>query len=195
MSEISNLGDEILAHLERLGRNLEIIVSPPLKTEKIRQEQYSRGIVFPDEIIDLYSWRNGYVGNQENVLGDFQFFPGFLLIPFGKALEEFDIYSKDERWNRSWFPVFENQGGDFYVVICDPNSEDFGAVVGFILGQPDQLVEYESLTALFKTINLCYQRSAFFVRDDGFIDADDDLMYEISQEVQPNFMPHLAKML
>jgi len=91
----------------------------------------------------------------------------------------------------NWFPIFASGGGDFYSVVCDATSPDFGAVVGFLRDEDSQLVEFASISALLETIANAFADGAFRLSD-GRLQADYARMRKIAQSVQPNFMIHDA---
>ncbi len=119
-------------------------------------------------------------------MDDKHFFPGFIFLALDDAIDTYTSISEDYRWMPDWFPVFGNGGGDFYAVICDPSSKDFGAVVGFIVGETEQPLEFESIYTMLETILDCFSGGVYYVSDQGFLEADDLSAVLIAKKHNPN---------
>jgi len=109
---------------------------------------------------------------------------------FEEILEVYGAISKDKRWDKYWLPIFANGGGDFYAVICDRSSPNFGQIVGFILGEPEQIVEFSSISTMFSTLERAFTDGAFFFADRK-LKADYAKMRAIAREIQPGFVEHI----
>jgi hypothetical protein len=84
---------------------------------------------------------------------------------------------------------FADGGGDFYAVICDSASPFFGEVLGFVLGEQDQIIEFKNVATMLETIERSFADGAFFVSD-GRLKADYPKMRAIAHKVQPGFTEH-----
>ena len=78
----------------------------------------------------------------------------------------------DSRWCPSWLPVFANGGGDFYAINLSL-GRDRGTIVGFLLGESEHPIEYQSVKAMFATLLACYQEGIFALNPEGYLDMDD----------------------
>ena len=81
--------------------------------------------------------------------------------------------------------MFADGGGDFYPACCGSEKKETAEIIGFIHGEPQQPVEYESLAAMIKTIDACYAEGAFFVDEDNTLEIDDNLHREIAHRFNP----------
>ena len=102
------------------------------------------------------------------------------------SLTSYELFQNDPRWNRAWFPVFANGGGDFYAVICQQEcGSPSGPVLGFLLGEPDHEIEYESLTTMISCLRACFEQGVFFVTAEGYLEMDSDKQFEIDKSLNP----------
>ena len=183
--------DLIFAHLQRLGSLVASRRRAGKSEAKVESQIRSLGLQAPEDLVRLYSTCDGTETTEGERLGTIQFFPGFYWMNLDEAVTVYQSISKDERWERSWFPIFGNGGGDFYAVICDQESPFFGEVVGFVVGEQAQIVEFKSVTTLFETIERCFAQKAFFSSGDHLA-ADYPAMGAISRIAQPDFAEHDA---
>lgn len=128
------------------------------------------GLDTPADLEDLYSWRNGTRVEAGSDLDSVQFFPGFYLLSLDDALENYEGFRRDSRWDSAWLPVFANGGGDFYAV---NTAEGSGPIIGFIIDQSEHPVEYEGLGAMLETLADCFTEGVCFVDDRGYLEMDD----------------------
>jgi cell wall assembly regulator SMI1 len=88
-------------------------------------------------------------------------------------------------WDPNWFPVFSNGGGDFYAVQLAKNPTKDGAVIGYIRGEPEQEVAFESLLSMVRTISACYDASAYYVSAGGYLEANYNARSAIARKFNP----------
>jgi cell wall assembly regulator SMI1 len=110
-------------------------LQPGLSNEQIQALQEKHNITLPEDLIELYKWKNG----QQNDCYE-AFVNNSMFIPLESALEtavdntemiglDFEI---ENWWHKDWIPVFNNGGGD---LIC----YDMG---GIFTNNPGQLIEF-----------------------------------------------------
>lgn len=157
--------------LRRLDRPVVRLLRPGIQVDKRWSDR--SGTAPPNELRQLYGWRDGSKVAEGCLLDDLHFIPGFYLLSFDDALSTYSAVCSDERWEQRWFPLFANGGGDFYAISCDQNFSDFGKIVGFVLGAAEQLVEYESLTTMMATFAECYLQGVCFLSASGCLEQDD----------------------
>lgn len=181
--------DRIFGHLQQLGSVIPSRRRAGLSPERIRKAMYDQSLEAPDELIALYAYCDGTSTQEGEILGEIQFFPGFYWLSLDDALETYRGVSRSAEWGGSWLPIFANGGGDFYAVVCDSASPYFGEVIGFVLGEPDQIVEFKDVASLLETVERSFADGAFFISE-GVLKADYPRMRAIAREVQPGFMEH-----
>jgi len=177
--------DEVVSHLARLGRPVVSLLQPGLTDIEIAQVETTLPIRLTEELRVLYRWRNGTKTKEGDVLSDLWFFPGFYLPSFEDARRSFEERKLAPQWRKGWFPFFEDGAGDFYIVPCRRKLTDTAPVIGFIHGEPDQEVEYLSVTTMIETLAACYAQGAFFVSPDGSLEMDDDAHQRIARQHNP----------
>lgn len=181
--------DRIFDALRRYGSILPDRRRAGLDPAHIEGVFYKLGLDAPKELIDLYSYCDGTATSEQDIIGKIVFFPGYYWMDLDLALEEYEAISKIDRWKRDWVPIFANGGGDFYAIICDRKSPFFGEIVGFMIGDSCQIVEYKSLLSMMEIIAECYDEGAFFP-DGEFLEIDDAKMTSITRKVQAGFLEH-----
>jgi len=181
----------IFSHLSGLDRPIAAKRRDGIDEKVVLEKLLLRGLQCPSDFLEAYRSCDGTETNEGDTLDEIQFFPGYYWISLDEALTTYDTLVSDERWNAGWLPIFANGGGDFYSIICDAQSQDFGGVAGFILGESDHLVEFKNLTTLLETIEQSFSEGAFFVSD-GCLEANYAKMRMIAKQVQPDFVPHDA---
>ncbi len=100
------------------------------------------------------------------------------------SLTTYRAVAADSRWDPAWLPIFANGGGDFYATRCGA-GDGTGSVVGFLVGQSEHPIEYESLTAMAATILACYEEGVFFLSKEGYLEADDHAHAAIARRLNP----------
>ena len=148
------------------------------------------GLDCPPDLAALYGVCDGVDSSEGDLLDDIQVFPGHFWMPLAEALEMHAELEADPDWRRSWLPVFATGAGDFYGVICDERSRDFGGVVGFLRGEDDPLVEFRTLKTMMATIRRSFEGGAF-VMSEGYLESDYPKMRAIAAGTQPGFVEPL----
>jgi hypothetical protein len=103
------------------------------------------------------------------------------LLSLEDAVSEYRKMRRASQWKKGWFPFFANGAGDYYVVSCAPAAR---GVIGFLRGEPDQPVEYASVTAMFATLATCFDEGALYTKKRDFI-IDDEKHSHIAIALNP----------
>lgn len=189
--QIEDLIDRTFSHLRRCGFSIGDRRRPGLSASSIAEALRESGLQAPNDLIDLYKCCDGTSTFEGDVLREIQFFPGYYWMSLNDALDVYRSISESGDWERSWLPIFANGGGDFYAVICDDMSPYFGEVVGFILGEPDQIVEFKSVLCMIETLEHAFAEGVFFILE-GQLKADYAKMRSLARRVQPGFLEHVV---
>jgi hypothetical protein len=118
--------DQIHRWIRDNAPHREALLQPPLTRQQMDDLLGNTGIVLPEEVYALYSWRNG-VADEEC------FFPGYRFTPLEEAVEDMvrlweDEYLRGPR-EYTWlfvFQVYATYGG--YAVFCDAQPRRTNAV-------------------------------------------------------------------
>ncbi|OGY96221.1 MAG: hypothetical protein A2122_01740 [Candidatus Liptonbacteria bacterium GWB1_49_6] len=177
--------DACVAHLARLGCPVVSLLQPGLTAAEVARFEATLPFQLTEELRAVYRWRNGTRAQEGDILESLWFYPGFYLVSLERACEIFKERKDAPQWRKGWFPLFEDGAGDFFVVPCKKKAANRAPVIGFIHGEPEQLVEYLDVTSMIETLADCYAQGAFFVNADGFLDMDDDAHQRIARQHNP----------
>ncbi len=183
--------DRIFDQLRQLGSTIAGKRRAGLRPEEVHIAFDGLGLEVPDELLNVYCCCDGTSTYEGDVLGEIQFFPGFYWMSLEDSIQVYRSISTGNEWDRAWFPIFANGGGDFYAAVCDKSSLYFGEIVGFVLGEPDQLIEFKNILSMLRTIERSLEGGVFFASE-GRLKADYPKMREIARQLQPGFMEHEA---
>lgn len=139
----------------------------------------------PADFFELYECIDGTHVSEGDMLDDIHFFPGFYFLSLTDVLSIYNAVHRDSRWESSWLPVFANGGGDFFCVECDMQAEKYGNIIGFLLGEPEQFVHYVSLSSMMSTIKECFEKAAYFVATEGYLEIDMEEEQKIARRHNP----------
>ncbi|HET7047734.1 MAG TPA: SMI1/KNR4 family protein [Solirubrobacteraceae bacterium] len=174
--------DRVAGALAALDRRelLDRLLPGLPKDEVVRRLE--QAVAPPPCLVELYSWRAGTRAGPDTKLGDIAFFPGFYLLSVDDAIVDYLAFRDHPRWNPDWFPIFANGGGDFYAAVL---SDDKCPIVGFMIDEDEQPIEYETLEAMIATLADCFDQGAFFVDDRGYLQMDSARHGEIARAHNP----------
>ena len=185
MSEMTDALDRVVAHLRRLGRGAPDRLQKGLSREELAKWESQLPFALTRELEVIYQWHNGTKDQPGDLLETLYLFPGFYFVPIQEALQIYHAESVNPEWLETWFPVFANGGGDFYLIPCAREKLDATPVIGWIHGEPEKIEEYESLTAMARTLDECFARKAFYLNDEDMMDIDDDRHRVIANRFNP----------
>jgi|GEM_PF-1242768 cell wall assembly regulator SMI1 len=183
--------DQIFDQLRQHGSTVADRRRAGLAPERIETILTGLGMDAPSGLLELYCACDGTSTYESDTIGEIQFFPGFYWMSLEDAATVYRAVSKSDEWDPSWLPFFANGGGDFYALVCDEKSPYFGEVVGFVIGEVSQIVEFESIFSLFQTIARSFD-DGVFTFSEGRLRADYVAMRAIARQTQPEFVEHDA---
>ncbi|MGP1383044.1 MAG: SMI1/KNR4 family protein [Thainema sp.] len=148
-------------------------LQPGLSTEEIQEQISKFSLQLPEEVYELYRWRNGV--NQLKAFGaNTDFLPGGLIfLSLEEALQAYQhideyrqlvisIDEKDENACRPWFPLFGSDGS-YLVVFGDVAPQETSPIFDLYIegGSPISL-KYQNLTELMSITAECYETGAYY---------------------------------
>ncbi|MGA2292637.1 SMI1/KNR4 family protein [Bradyrhizobium sp.] len=191
LSRLQTAVDRIFDHLRACGSLIADRRRPGLSPTEVEAQIRALGLRPPRDLVRLYAYCDGTATTPwKDLLGKTDFFPGFYWMNLEKAVTVYRSLSTHSLWHQSWLPIFANGGGDFYVVICEPESPFFGEVLLVIYDETDHIAEFQNVSAMFETIERCFGQKAFFCSE-GYLEADYAKMRAIARSVQPDFTAHV----
>ncbi|WP_137939569.1 SMI1/KNR4 family protein [Chitinivorax sp. B] len=175
MSDMREKLIEIYNTLALWGRPVVNLLQPGMEKNAAKSLVADTGLVLTDDIYELYEWRNGTKVVPGTILDDLHFFPGFYFLSLEDALTSYQAFKDDDRWDKCWLPLFANGGGDFYVADLSLPANGASPVRGFMIGEINHPIEYESVGSMIKTLALCYRNGAYYLDADGrYLEANDN---------------------
>ena len=180
-ASINECVQEIAEWLERLHRPAAKLLQAGLSSAEIARVQATLPFKLTAELRALYRASNGVQLKPRTTLNELQVIPGYYLLSLSDAAREYRQQQGAPQWRKGWFPIFANGAGDYYLVPCAPASR---GVIGFLRGEPEQPIEYASVTAMFQTFAQCFAQGAFYVKRRDFT-IDDDKHRQIAIKLNP----------
>lgn len=171
--------DELVGHLRRLGRPSADMVQPGIAPDDVETAVAVSGPA-PDDLVAMYGRHDGVDLPVGRTLGDGHVIPGYYWMTIAEAAEHYSGFARQaDYWPSSWFPVLADGGGGYLAVICDAGSDDYGAVVEYLPGEPEHEIVYDSASMLLATAVRCFADGAYVVKG-GYLDEDYDKAGQIA---------------
>jgi len=183
MQSLTSALNGILSLLKEWEMPVVSYLNEGMTETNIRAQFEAAGCVPTQELIDLYSWRNGTA--EGPTLGSLYFVPGYHLLSLEEALQCYQDYKDDKRWNSSWLPFMANGGGDFYIADLTNATPEQSPVIGYILGESIQDIEYETINSMMATFHECFTSGAMRKDKKGYLDIDEVEQMQIARKNNP----------
>ncbi|RFM32582.1 SMI1/KNR4 family protein [Chitinophaga silvisoli] len=151
-----------------------------LTLEEIHDKITSLGINFPQDLYELYNWRNGFNVYEPG----FDLWPSVSFLPLEKAIKDYTSVTKNMYDNL--FTVFLENDSDRYMVNL-ASGDDYGKI--FYDCPPITLTEYpvsifDSLEKALVTQLECLEKG-IYIFDDGRFVATDEIV-DVIKNHNPN---------
>ena len=164
--------ERIRMWLEREAPHLASSLQPGLSSEDLQRIMGPKSAQYrvPEEVVELYAWRNGQAGNLP-------FFDVLRFQPFEDAVAYANLV---EEYFDGAFPlmVFQELNYDAgYQFRCGPEEQSSVPAYRWVHG--DETIEASSLTNLLSAVAEGFEAGAFRPNDRGELDTDKDLWNSI----------------
>ena len=170
--DVGSTLEAIFGQLAKLGRPVAQRRRRGLAAHQVAERFSAAGLNCHPDVAAAYAISDGTDAFDGDTIGDLSFFPGYYWLSIEDALTTYRALKPDGRWREDWVPLFASGGGDFYAVVCSDRELAFGGMVGFILGEPDHLIEFPNLGAMLTTVWRSFEEKAFHVTPEGDMEAD-----------------------
>jgi SMI1 / KNR4 family (SUKH-1) len=173
---------------------------PGLPEAQIQEMVERLGLPCPQEIIDLYQWRNG-TQRQFEFIG---YPPEFCFTPLEEIVEIYEEYRSTEALavfdtispydatinslaaldiheNQKLLPFLWHQG-DIYTVVASTN-ESYVLYDHVEDGEPRLI--FDNLTSMMQTLSVCYEEQVYYLSDEGSIEINNLEFSHIFQRYNP----------
>ncbi len=191
MQPLSILLGELLQILQNLERPVVQLLRPGLSASTIDSLPEDLPIKLPDEIKQLYEWRNGVTEISKRRIEELCLFPNFYFPSLELALDEFrgweelfKVNPPECLWRMEWFPIFMDVGGRYYAIHCDSQSAHCGGIVEFSADYGGELV-FADLSKMVVSLTECYRQGVYFVGSNGRLTYDDKKSLPLFKALNP----------
>ncbi|AFY57765.1 hypothetical protein Riv7116_5387 [Rivularia sp. PCC 7116] len=202
MSVLTDSLNQIMRWLEKNRPDYAASFLPSLSDEEIREKLASVELELPEEIYELYRWRNGVEGGED--LKSLAY-PSMAFMPLDEAIEyhlgivdnvdiqehedfqaifelldanQVDIYS-----DTYLFP-FIRSNCCFCAVLLSKEQQQDSPIID-ISDALDLSMIFRSLTSMMQTLAEYFETGAYYLSEDNFLDWDEEKMEPIFQKYNP----------
>lgn len=192
---ITDYFNRILEKQKEMGYYFPEIIQPPATNQQIQNTEEKLGFKFNDELIELYSYANGTLTDNNTPCGKTGLIPihSFLSLEdairyYKRRIEQEELFKNlgtNYQPGKNLFPFLEDGAGNCHWVDLN-RGENYGRIyeTNTFGSEPDYL--YNSLTSLFQVIYECYAQRIFTLEQEGFLECDYEKFGEVSRKYNPN---------
>lgn len=164
---ISKLCTSILELFTRNDYKLEKFLNPGLRSSKIDDELRKIDLIIPQELREIYLWRNGTFLNEDILLEQVYIFPPcYYFMSFNDAIITYLDLADAEPHENNWFPFLTDEGGSFFLIECNKNNE--GRI--FFNADEGNFLCSNSLYDLLFTLKTAFEEGAVFINSEETLD-------------------------
>jgi hypothetical protein len=185
----------IIEKQKKIGYYFPEILHPPATTQQIVEAEKMLGLKFSGELVELYSFANG-TSRDDNPLGIIGLIPIFMFASLEEAVQHYKINIQFEEsfveWDTNYkpgnklFPILQNGSGDFYWVDLNLGTENYGKIYFTNTLPHSPGYTFNSLTAMFETIEECYNSNVIFLDEENYLEDDGTKWAEVCKKNNPN---------
>lgn len=189
MNDIQKALERIYKWLEANLPEAASDLQPGLNSNEINKKMSNISMSLPQEIYEIYSWRNGNIQwLRYPILG-----LGFP--PFETALNTYLAFMEEpEFWNYKYFPIFQFDQ-NFDCVILKPEKQIRSPILSidkksYLLEEEEEDFDYYlsfiNLTSMMLAIAECYEIGVFQITAEGTIIGDNKSFETIRHKYNSN---------
>jgi len=187
MSLLTNSLNRIMSWMQQNRPARAQSFLPGLPRQEIEQAVEGLPNQLPEELFELYQWRNG---TSEWDAIDSVVFPSLEFMPLNEAVESCQgllesfggenplltdtLLARDEYL----FPFTCENSSCYHAVLLRPKKQQSSPVID-VGAEGDLDLAYSSLTSMMMTLAEYFESGAFYMRDDGFLDCDEEVAASI----------------
>ncbi|MBF0353400.1 MAG: hypothetical protein HQM11_20405 [SAR324 cluster bacterium] len=185
MSLLHQYLDEIVDYLSQYGYFLRDWLQPGIHPKQVLSQLNILPFKVSQEIIQIYSWRNG---TRIDPFGNIELFPMFIFSSLEHVIhhlmEDQVIEIIFNSYDFYFFPIFGDSFGDSFGIKGNHERTHASPIIKIDDDGYGPNVLFGSLTQMMETLVSCYREGAFFVKD-GSLSADYDRYGEIALRLNP----------
>jgi hypothetical protein len=189
--ELTPLLNRLWEILTTANAPLAMLLQKGIDNKTVDKNIQGLNIKLPDEVYELYEWRNGTFNSASSTFDQTWMFRFGSFCSIENSVEGYNYFVKqeqDEYWNKNMFRLFESGGGEMYLIDCDKKSPTYRMVFKHYAGAVDYeviITVYDSLKALFTTIVECFETKAYYFNERGGLQFDFKKEVPISRKNNP----------
>lgn len=202
MSVLTDSLNRIMAWLEVNRPDYAALFLPGLSDEEIRDKLVNLELELPEEIYELYRWRNGTEDeDMKSLVPSIEFrhldqaikyynnFVGNPLTVFDEKdyqniFEKLDINRGNIYGNKFLFPFSCTNGRYYSAVLLSKEQQRYSPIV-HISFHFELKVIYRNLTGMMQTFAECLETGVYYLDEEGFLDGNEQKMLPIFQKYNP----------
>jgi hypothetical protein len=165
------LYEQLLLELERAKSPVLSYLQPGISKKDVDNILKLEGIdiSLPDEVYDLYGWKNGIYDEEANTrsLGQLTLFTLGIFVSFNIAAVDYrERAVQYNYWPRGLFPLFGSGGGDYYLIDTNKQSVNFRMILFYSPSNPSfqgTVSAFDSLDSCLRSIIECYREKVYYI--------------------------------
>lgn len=178
MSLLTETLERIFKHLQQNRPEVASLLKPGLKFEEIQSKIRNLPFRLPEEVYELYQWRNGIDStniSRINLHLDSSFIPHFDFIPLEQAIEDSKEIEEfrheytsleDKNCHKPWFPIFGSDDLEYFLVFGDSDNNKYSSIMQCHLGGGSlPKLKYPNLTTFMLIVAECYETNAYYLTE------------------------------
>ena len=202
MSVLASALNKILAHLQEYRPKTVTLLQPGLALEQIQEQVGELPFRLPQEVYELYQWRNGVKIEGYDSIPESMYFipPHFWFLSLEDAIsackeiegfrQEYTQQEEADNSHRPWFPIFGSDDLEYFIVLGDEKLQESSPVFYCWLGGGElPKRKYSSLANLLAFVAEAYATGAYYTdfsydpehHPDGILAEDDKKIIEIER--------------
>jgi hypothetical protein len=169
---ILKLLEQLDIALQKKNAPLYSILKPPLTDAEIMARSKDLRYPLPEDVKDLYRWKNGTDDEKRNSLGELQMFSLNVFFPLDRLI---DFYLNELGSIQDYpletshlFPIFQSGIGEQTFMDIALTSKTFGKIYYYSRWEielVETIVSYaDSLESLLASVIECYEKDIYYLR-------------------------------
>lgn len=189
MSELTQALNRIMIWLSKNQPSFANSFLPGLTNQEIQTKIQHLPIELPEEIYELYCWRNGTEGRH-----NCEFYPALNFLTLEKAVKLYeDIVTLDNTEEEIKFEGYKlfpfiTTDAELTNVLVKDKQEKSSLIIDLYLEDCEPEIIYTSLTNMMLTIAECYETGAYYLSEDGFVEQNEAKATEILRKYNPEIV-------
>lgn len=185
MEDLKDALGRILLWHETHNRLIVNLLQKGLSVSEVGGKTAALPFNFTEELVELYTWRNGTKVSQQHTLNDHYFLPGYYLLSLEDAIYNYQSLEDSLVELTPGLPILTSGGGDFYIAQCGEEIEVSGGVINYLRGEYEHPYTYLTVTSMMITVAECYETGAYFLTNDGLLKIDNVMEANIARKFNP----------